>query len=132
MKVKHIDDFLAIRASGERYPYSVFLKGQNRKGCYYGCFTKKNGSGWIQKCEDRRMHTYVPTLLSDHCIRSCESLLTVSALTFSMFTHCHRFSSHVSVWGACTYNARNRVESYDGYKFWDVRKSAQPCKIIVR
>ena len=77
--------------------------------------------------------TYVPTLLSDHCIRSCESLLAVSPLKFSMFTHCRRFSPYVSLWGACTsksetsssmYNARNRVKSYDGYKFWEVRKSA--------
>jgi len=54
-------------------------------------------------------------------------------LKFSMFMHCRRFSPYVSLWGVCTstsetsssmYNARNRVESYDGYKFWDVRKSA--------
>ena len=53
MKVKHIDDFLAVRESGVRYPYSQFLKSQVRKGCYYGCFTKNDGTGWIQRCEDR-------------------------------------------------------------------------------
>ena len=53
MKVKHIDDFNAVRASGVRYPYSVFFNGQNRKGCYIGCFPKNDGAGWIQRCEDR-------------------------------------------------------------------------------
>ena len=52
-KVKHIDDFIQIRDNPSiRYPYAEFFKCV-RKGAYWGCFTKKNGTGWFQKCEDR-------------------------------------------------------------------------------
>ena len=53
MKVKHTDDFIAIRDDPSiRFPYAEFFK-QMRKGTYYGCFTKNDGTGWITKCEDR-------------------------------------------------------------------------------
>ena len=52
-KVKHIDDFIAIRDDPSiRFPYAEFFK-KTRKGAYMGCFTKNDGTGWIQKCEGR-------------------------------------------------------------------------------
>ena len=53
MKVLHIDDFIAIRDDPSiRFPYAEFFK-KTRKRTYWGCFTKKDGTGWITKCEDR-------------------------------------------------------------------------------
>ena len=33
-----------------RYPYAAFFK-EARPGCYYGCFTKNDGTGWIDRAQ---------------------------------------------------------------------------------
>ena len=33
-----------------RYPYAAFFK-ESRPGCYYGCFTKNDGTGWIDRAQ---------------------------------------------------------------------------------
>ena len=41
-----------------RYPYAAFFK-EARPGCYYGCFTKNDGTGWIDRARSDHWELFV-------------------------------------------------------------------------
>ena len=41
-----------------RYPYAAFFK-EARPGCYYGCFTKNDGTGWIDRAQADHWELFV-------------------------------------------------------------------------
>ena len=51
-----------------RYPYAAFFK-ESRPGCYYGCFTKNDGTGWIDRAQADSWELFVKHCenKSKHC-----------------------------------------------------------------
>ena len=59
MKTMYIQIFRTLQDDPSvRYPYAAFFK-EPQPGCYYGCFTKNDGTGWIDRARSDKWELFV-------------------------------------------------------------------------
>ena len=59
MKTMYIQIFRTLQDDPSvRYPYAAFFK-EPQPGCYYGCFTKNDGTGWIDRAQADHWELFV-------------------------------------------------------------------------